>query len=55
MLTKWIAAKFVMFNHYTLYGSYDSGSAWGTKSRGDSPVAASPKFRSICDWLSTSH
>lgn len=45
----------VIFNHYTLYGNYDSGSAWGLKRTADTAdtKAASPKWQAIKDWLAT--
>jgi hypothetical protein len=42
-----------MFNHYTPYGGYSSGSAWGLKQNADTSdtMAASPKWQAIKDWL----
>jgi hypothetical protein len=51
MLNKWIAAGFVFFCHYTLYGYYASGGAWGAKALGTTLVADAPKYRALIDWL----
>jgi len=42
-----------VFNHYTLYGTYSAGSAWGLKQSGTTAdtMAASPKWQAVKAWL----
>jgi hypothetical protein len=53
MLSKWIPANFVMFNHYTLYSTYTSGVAWGAKSSVTTSVDKAPKYRALVDWANS--
>jgi hypothetical protein len=44
-----------LFNHYTLYGNYTTGGAWGLKSDPSKPnttAGGSPKYQAVQDWLS---
>jgi hypothetical protein len=52
MLNKWKPANFVLFNHYTLYGAYSSGGAWGAKADATQTTANSPKYHALIDWMS---
>jgi len=49
-LDTWKELGFLMFVHYTLYGMWQSGGAWGAKETVDSPLRESPKFRALVDW-----
>jgi len=43
-----------LFNHYTLYGTYSTGGAWGLKSDPSKPnttAGGSPKYQAVQDWL----
>jgi hypothetical protein len=52
-LDTWKEEGFLMFVHYTLYGSWNSGGAWGAKESAASDTERSYKFRALVDWQAT--
>ena len=51
MLDRWYAVGIKVFNHYTLYGSWNASGGWGAKESVSSSLEASPKFRALVDWI----
>lgn len=52
MLSTW-SPKLSLYNHYTLYGSWSSSEAWGSKQGPTygSDKTASPKYAALVQWL----
>jgi hypothetical protein len=51
MLNKWAQARFTIFCHYTLYGSYEPTGAWGAKENVNTSLANAPKYRVLVDYV----
>jgi len=46
----WKNMGFLLFVHYTLYSTWNSGGAWGSKESVESTMKESPKFHALVDW-----